>query len=293
MPSQSYRIRSVARSIFLTLVILFAAAACNQPPPSPLDAGRNALQSGDANTAITELEKVTANQPGSAPAHILLGQAYFKAGRKDDAKAQFQAGFSLDPAATLAISSTDADEVFLSGNVHATLGQFDQALQAYSMTLQLDPNKASAYTNIGVVYYQTGQLDQAIQQFQHTLSIDAKDADTNYLLGAAYVQKNDLDNGEKYFQTALVINPNSAPAYIGLGNIYLLRKTYDQAVTSLQKALGLEPNSPEALFALGKAYAGQGNTPDAIKTLDQFLQLNPSDPYKSDAQKLLQQLGGK
>jgi tetratricopeptide (TPR) repeat protein len=280
--------------LFLSiLLVVLVAAACNQQSPSPLDAGRSALQAGDAKTAITELEKLIADQPASAPAHILLGQAYFKDGRKDDAKTQFQAGFSLDPEATLVITSTDAEEVFLTGNVHATLGQLDQALQAYSMTLQIDPTKAGAYTNIGVVYYQTGKLDLAVQQFQQALAIDPKDADTNYLLGAAYVQKNDLANAEKSFQMALALDPNSTPAYIGLGNIDLLQKNYQQAVTNLQKALSLLPNSPEALFALGKAYYLQGNNAAAITTLTQFLQLNPSEPYKSDAQKILQQLGAK
>jgi hypothetical protein len=44
---------------------------------------------------------------------------------------------------------------------------------------------------------------------------------------------------------------------------------------------------------LGKAYYLQGNNAAAITTLTQFLQLNPSEPYKSDAQKILQQLGAK
>ncbi|HZY45477.1 MAG TPA: tetratricopeptide repeat protein [Anaerolineae bacterium] len=293
MQSRTLRSFITIRLFLLSLFVVLVAAACNQQPPSPLDAGRSALQSGDANKAITELEKLITDQPASAPAHLLLGQAYFKAGRKDDAKSQFQAGFSLDPAATLVITSTDAEEVFLTGNVHATLGQFDQALQAYSTTLQIDPSKAGAYTNIGVVYYQTGKLDIAVQQFQQALAIDPKDADTNYLLGAAYVQKNDLENAAKFFQTALMLDPNSTAAYIGLGNVDLLRKNYEQAVTNLQKALNLQPDSPEALFGLGKAYYLQGNNAAAITTLTQFLQLNPAEPYKSDAQKILQQLGAK
>jgi tetratricopeptide (TPR) repeat protein len=293
MQPRTQRLNQLGRSFILALLVVLVIAACNQQPPSPLDAGRSALQTGDAQTAITSLEKLIADQPDSAPAHILLGQAYFKAERKDEAKAQFQIGFSLDPAATLVITSTDAEEVFLTGNVHATLGQFDQALQAYSLTLQIDPNKAGAYTNIGVVYYQTGKLDLAVQQFQQALAIDPTDADTNYLLGAAYVQKNDLVSAEKSFQTALTLDPNSTAAYIGLGNVDLLRKNYDQAVANLQKALGVQPNSPEALYALGKAYCLQGNTQDGSKTLNQFLQLNPVDPYKSDAQKLLLQCGVK
>lgn len=283
------RIISLSRSIFGALLALLILSACNQQPPSPLDAGRTTLQNGDTNAAITQIEKVLADQPASAPAHLLLGQAYFKAGRKDEAKAQFQSGFQLDAAATLVITPTDPEEAFVVGNVRATLGQFEQALQAYALTLQIDPAKAGALTNIGVVYYQMGKLDAAIQSFQQALALEPKDADTHYLLGAALIQKNNLPEAQKSFQMALTLNPDLAPAYIGLGNVYLLSKDYVQATSNLQKALSLQPDSLEALFALGKAYCLQGNTQDGNRLLNQFLQLNPIDPYKSDAQKLLLQ----
>lgn len=284
------RIISVSRSIFGVLAALLILSACNQPPPlSPLDAARATLQAGDANAAIPQIEKILVDQPASVPAHLLLGQAYFKAGRKDDAKAKFQTGFQLDPAATLVITPTDPEEAFTAGNVRATLGQFDQALQAYALTLQLDPAKAGAHTNTGVVYYQTGKLDAAVQSFQQALALEPQDADTHYLLGAALIQKNNLPEAQKSFQMALTLNPALAPAYIGLGNVYLLSKDYAQAASNLQQALSLQPNSLEALFALGKAYCLQGNTQDGSKILNQFLQLTPVDPYKSDAQKLLLQ----
>jgi tetratricopeptide (TPR) repeat protein len=284
------RVISVTRSMFGALAAVLILSACNQQPPlSPLDAARVTLQAGDANAAIPQIQKVLVDQPASAPGHLLLGQAYFKAGRKDEAKAEFQSGFQLDATATLVITPTDPEEAFTVGNVRATLGQFDPALQAYSQTLQIDPAKAGAYTNMGVVYYQTGKLDAALQSFQQALAIDPKDADTHYLLGAALIQKNNLAEAQKSFQTALTLNPNLAPAYIGLGNVYLLTKDYAQATSNLQQALALQPNSLEALFALGKAYCLQGNTQAGSQTLNQFLQLNPIDPYKSDAQKLLLQ----
>lgn len=282
---------SLAVSICGASAVLLMLAACNQQSVPPLDAARMTLQGGDANAAITQIEKVLTDQPASASVYLLLGQAYLKAGRKDDAKAKFQTGFQIDPAATLMITPTDPEEAFLVGNVHATLGQFDQALQAYSLTLQLDPGKAGAYTNIGVVDYQTGKLDTAVQSFQQALALDPQDADTHYLMGAALIQKNDLSGAQKSFQTALSIDPNLTPAYIGLGNVFLLNKDYEQAASNLQKAISLQPDSPEALFALGKTYNLQGKNTEAIQTLKQFLQLNPVDPYKSDAQKMLQQLG--
>jgi tetratricopeptide (TPR) repeat protein len=273
-------------------VLIVALAACNTTPPSPLDEAKAALTANDSAKAISTLEKAIADEPGNAAAHILLGQAYFRAGpeRKDDAEKQFSAGFSLDQTAGLVADSPSAEEQFLAGNVHATLGQFDQALSAYSETLKLQPDKAGAYTNIGVVYYQTGQLDDAIGQFQKALELDPKDAETHYLLGAAHVQKDDLTNAEAEFNTALGLKPELAPAHIGLGNIYLLNQQYDQAIASLEKALAIQPDSPEALFAVGQAYASVGRTADAVNALTKCVSLNPPEPFRSKAQEILQQL---
>ncbi len=276
----------------ISLVVMIGLlAACNTTPPSPVEEGKAALAAKDSAKAIAALEKAIAAEPGNAAAHILLGQAYFRAGpeRKDDAEKQFSAGFTLDQAAALTADAT-AEEQFLAGNAHASLGQFEQALSAYEATLKLQPDKAGAFTNIGVVYYQTNRLDDAIGQFKKALELDPKDAETHYLLGAAYVQKDNLPEAEAEFNTALGLKPELAPAHIGLGNIYLLGQQYDQAIASLEKALAIQADSPEALFAIGQAYAAAGRTPDAIAALTKCVSLNPPEPFRSKAQEILQQL---
>jgi Flp pilus assembly protein TadD len=287
----------------ISLVVLMGlAAACNTTPPAPLDEAKAALTAQDSTKAITVLEKAVADEPGSAAAHILLGQAYFRAERKDDAEKQFSAGFTLDQAASLVADSPSAEEQFLVGNVYAKLGtsatsktesdaRFAQALGAYQATLKIQPDKAGADTNMGVGYYQTGRLHEAIGQFKQALELDAKDAETHYLLGAAYVQKDDVAEAAAEFNTALTLKPELVPAYIGLGNVDLLNKKFDQAVAALEKAIALQPDSPEALFALGQAYASVGRTPDAITALTKCVQLNPPEPFLSKARGILQQLG--
>ena len=275
--------------LILLVVMVGLLAACNTTPPSPLEEGKAALAAKDSAKAIAALEKAIAAEPGNAAAHILLGQAYFRAEKKDEAEKQFSAGFTLDQAATLTADAT-AEEQFLAGNAHASLGQFEQALSAYDATLKLQPDKAGAFTNIGVVYYQTGKLDDAIGQFKKALELDPKDAETHYLLGAAYVQKDNLPEAEAEFNTALGLKPELAPAHIGLGNIYLLGQQYDQAIASLEKALAINADSPEALFAIGQAYAAAGRTPDAITALTRCVSLNPPEPFRSKAQEILQQL---
>jgi tetratricopeptide (TPR) repeat protein len=279
---------------------LVVLAACAAPPPaSPLQASLDALKAGDSAAAIAGLEALTAQQPTLAEAHLLLGQAYLRANRKDDAQAALVRGFSLKPDAAFPLDAQDPEDYFAAGNALATLGQFELALKAYDTTLKLQPGRANAVTNIGVVYYQQGQLDQAIAQFKQALTIEPEDADTHYLLGAAQLQRAsqsgtpgtaDMTAAEQEFQTALKIKPEMAAAYIGLGNVYLLNQDFEQAAATLEQAVKLQPNSPEALFAVGQAYAALGRKPEALDALTRALQLNPPEPFRSRAQQLIQQL---
>jgi Flp pilus assembly protein TadD len=281
-----------------------AAPAPNAPETEPVVAAPvaavslaqeiEALKAGDTARAIDGVKKILSAAPDSAEAHLLLGQAYLRDNRKADAEKEFAAGFSLDKAAELPLETQNADEVFLAGNAHATLGQLDEALAAYQETLKLNPNKGGAYTNIGVVYYQKGDLEEAIKQLKKALEVDPQDAETTYMLGAAYVQKQDLIEAEKAFNRALELNPDLAPAHTGLGNVYLLSKKFDQAVTVLQKATQLQPDSPEAWLALGQAYAALNKKAEASGALNQCVQFSQAEPrqaLRARCEQILQQVG--
>ena len=288
--------------VIATSLIVLALTACNSAPaPAPIDVTpaasaafateRAALQAGDTAAAIASLEKAVGAAPGSAEAHLLLGQAYFRAQRKDEANQQFMAGLSLDPKAVLPLETKDTDELLQVGNAHASLSQLDEALAVYLAVLQIKPDKAAAHTNIGVVYYQSGRFDDAVTSLKKALEIDPKDAETHYMLGATYVQQQKLDDAEKAFNQAIELKPELAEAYIGLGNVYLARKDIDKALSTLQKAAGLKPNQAEAWLALGQAYALQGNKAEAAKALNQCLQLSQPSPLRSQCEKVLQQVG--
>lgn len=294
----------ICLSIFVLLL-----AACSAPAPQTaetpatvpaqvstaptvdLSAEVKVLQSGDIAAAIAGLEKILANNPASAEAHLLLGQAYYRADQKDQAQEQFLAAFTLNPVAVPPLDTQDADEWLKLGNAHASLNQLDEALATYQTVLQIKPDKAAAYTNIGVVYYQAGQFDNAVQQMQRALEIEPDDAETHYMLGATYVQQQELDKAEAAFTQAIALKPDLAAAYTGLGNVQLAHKDYAAAAQTLQKATELQPDQAEAWLALGQAYAQQGSKTEASAALNKCLQLSQPGPLRARCEQVLQQLG--
>jgi tetratricopeptide (TPR) repeat protein len=55
------------------------------------------LQRGRSADAVPELEAAVARDPGRAPGHVNLGNAYFSLGRRADAEAQYRAALAAEP----------------------------------------------------------------------------------------------------------------------------------------------------------------------------------------------------
>jgi tetratricopeptide (TPR) repeat protein len=51
------------------------------------------------------------------------------------------------------------------------LGRAQDAIDQYSIALQLDPDYAEAYNNLGVALANQGRFDEAIEQFSAALKI--------------------------------------------------------------------------------------------------------------------------
>jgi tetratricopeptide (TPR) repeat protein len=292
-----------------------------------LEAGREAIEAGNLQTANELLTAVAPLVPGQGEVYYLLGQAQMQGGNLDQALVAFADAVQLSPEmrseyateidalvergletgqaaldagnlegaaqaveAVTRLSPQDAQAFFLLGNIYNQANQLEQAIQAYNKVLDLNPDSSSAQTNLGVVYYKMGDLETAIQKYESALELEPDDAETHYLLGAAYLQQDRLQEGQAEFEKALELNDQLAPAYIGLGNVYLLQGDLESAVQALEEAIALTPDSPEAYFALGQAQIQLGNMAEAKAALERVLELNPDPHWQQQAEQILESL---
>ena len=57
-------------------------------------------------------------------------------------------------------NSESAKDHYILGNYYLNLGKLEEAIIAYQQAIQIDPNHANAYFNLGLAYGRQGQLDQ-------------------------------------------------------------------------------------------------------------------------------------
>ncbi len=105
-----------------------------------------------------------------------LGDAFYKAGRVDDALREFKAASALDP--------TDYLPLYNLGFVHQVLGRHDEAIAYYTRAIMIKSNDPVAHFNLGLVYRAVGMREHAVREFRAALALKPGFVEVGYALDA-------------------------------------------------------------------------------------------------------------
>ena len=165
--------------------------------------------------------------------------------------------------------------IFQQGNFLLMLGQTDKAIEAYSHTIELNPNNSATYNNRGVAYNIKSESDLAIADFSKAIEINSDHAEAYYNRGLAYSDKGDYDPAVKDFSKAIEINPDFAIAYNNRGVVYRNRDESDLAIADFHKAIEINSDHAEAYNNRGLVYSDKGDYDRAIVDFNKAIQLKP------------------
>ena len=162
------------------------------------------------------------------------------------------------------------------GNIYTAMGRFNQAIQAYQESIELDPANPEAHNNIGIVYRREGNFPAAVGALEQARKIAPDRADIWYNLANVYKQMDDPEEAEVYYRKSLELNPGLTRAYNNLGNLYETRGMHDKAHEFYSSGLKKDPNNPTLSYNLGITYQSLGRVSDAIRSYRQALRSRPN-----------------
>ena len=165
--------------------------------------------------------------------------------------------------------------IFQQGNFLLMLGQTDKAVEAYSHTIELNPNNSATYNNRGIAYNIKSESDLAIADFSKAIEINSDHAEAYYNRGLAYSDKGDYDPAVKDLSRAIEINPDFAIAYNNRGVVYRDMDEQDLAIKDFSKAIELDSNHAEAYNNRGLVYSDRDEHDRAIVDFNKAIQLKP------------------
>lgn len=154
-------------------------------------------------------------------------------------------------------------------------GRFTEALGAFVRVIELEPNSAVAYSNLGSLYIDLGKYEEAIEVLEYAHSLDPKLASALNNLGNAYGRSGMPQRAIDAFQAALRLNPTSALTHANLGAQYYLLRRYQEAAETLDQAIRLDANLAEAYYLLGRIYLTRR---ERRATLAQYTKLKACSP---------------
>jgi tetratricopeptide (TPR) repeat protein len=117
------------------------------------------------------------------------------------------------------INSTDLQELFNKASNFYKQQKYDEALQYYDKTLEIDPNYVAALNNKAILLKDFKRYEEAIQYFDKALAIEPSNVYTlnSKAITLYYLQK--YDEALQYFDKILVIDPTDVKALNNQANI--------------------------------------------------------------------------
>ena len=194
--------------------------------------------------------------------------------------------------ATPALSAaefTDANAALAEGVKLLDNGETDRAIEILNRAVELNPDLADAYFQLGIAYALIETRDAAVVEEQVTPTpapgdkkvravpttqsekafekavaaykkqIDANEKDdvAYFNLGRAYNKLNDDEEAAKALKEAVELKPDDTEYQTELGAILVKLAQYREAIPPLKKALELDPENSRAINLLEDAEAGR------------------------------------
>ena len=275
------------------------------------------------------LEKLLESRPGDRYALQLLGTAYRRLGREDEARfvlaigAQGQPVWADDWLDEVASYRRGFAARLKEATGYALDGRFERAIPLLERLTAERPRDVALQVHLGGVYVAAGQAADAVRVLEDAIARDPVNFDAHLNLAGAHLQARALHRAEAHVDRALAIRPTAARALeikgrmlwqagrsaeavpvlesalshdprrgrprAWIGFIHLEHDRPRQAADQFEGALRSDPMLVDALAGLAMAQVQLGAVSDAALTLRRAVQIDPAHPRVQQARARVEQ----
>ncbi|KAI1713615.1 glycosyl transferase family 41 domain-containing protein [Ditylenchus destructor] len=166
--------------------------------------------------------------------------------------------------------------LLLLSSIHFQQKNLDKSMQFSSMAIQVNPECAEAYSNLGNAYKERGQLADALEKYKLAVSLKPDFIDGYINLASALVSVGDLEQAVQAYITALQYNPDLYCVRSDLGNLFKAMNRLEEAKVCYLKAIETQPHFAVAWSNIGCVFNAQGELWLAIHHFEKAITLDPN-----------------
>ena len=160
---------------------------------------------------------------------------------------------------------------------HAQLleGRTDDAISQFQEALRLMPASALAELNWANALRLQGNMVESLAHYRAALEMQTNFPEAHFACANLLVSQGNLPEAESHYLEALRQKPDFPAAHNNLGNLYELIGQYDQAVAHYSQAVAQDSDYAEGHYYLGGALARQNKLAEALAQLRTAVMLKP------------------
>ena len=193
------------------------------------------VDAGRLDAARVLLQKLRRRYPDHAGVLKKLGVVLQKQRLHEEALEAFKAAARRRP--------EDVDLQLTVASLYAGLKDPAAALEHLDRALALDPERQGAYEGKGAVLATMGRYQEAIEAFEQGLGCGPHNSSLLLRLGRSQSRVGSWEEALASFQRAAELDPTLAPALTGIGEAARHLGDLDEAEAALERAAVLDPGS--------------------------------------------------
>jgi Flp pilus assembly protein TadD/ADP-heptose:LPS heptosyltransferase len=140
------------------------------------------------------------------------------------------------------------DALHMLGVIHYQRKWYESSTEYLQQAVDLCPNNAEAYSNLGNTLFSRGDRDEALRCYKKALHINPFYPEAYNNLGILFSKEGCFDEAMQCYGKAIELKPVYADAYINFGTTLLDKAQIRESLTYFQKAIQLDPQNALAHF---------------------------------------------
>lgn len=230
------------------------------------EAGLCYLQSGQPLDAQLCCQQALAADPEHADSLHLMGLIALHASHYDHAIEWIAQAIARDPKPNYLASLATALQ---------RQGRHEEALKACDKAVQLKPEDAELWRQLGNILLELGRHDQALLSFEHVLTLDPRHQDAAYKCGVLFNQVGRFEQALAYLDLCDEVLPNHAPTLQARARTLQNLKRFEAALADNRRAISLDPGNADTCNNIGACLQSLGQEEEALSWFDKALHRLP------------------
>ena len=252
--------------------------------PASTGMARVYLARREDQRAVATLEQVLGKHPGDRYALQLLGTAYRRLGRMDEAEFALAVGAGGEPVVNDPWSAEIGEyrrgfaTELKAATAEAMAGRFDRALPLFEELRRQNPSDVSLANHTADVLIAAGKPREAIALLESMVGARRDNADTHLALASAYLTTGDAARAGTHADRAIELQASGARALEIKGMIAWRSGRRREAAALFEQGLARDPRHARLLSWIGLIELEEKRPRDATMAFVQVLKRDPMQP---------------